>query len=105
MKYRSPRSPPKNFKVTFLEEPPLNNLQKNYLVNLVPKIGRACSAPEEIQLELSTELCKYLQKSVGVSVVEKPANFNPQDYENHLKPITFRMTMNEHLYRIWIHED
>jgi hypothetical protein len=76
MKYRSPRSPPKNFKVNFLEEPPLNNVQRNYLTTTVIRITKACTSPEEVQLELSTELCRYLQKSVGVSVVEKPANFN-----------------------------
>lgn len=76
MKYRTPRSPPKNYKVNFLEDPPLNNVQRTYLTTLIPKIAKASTTPQEIQLELSNELCRYLQKSVGVSVVEKPANFN-----------------------------
>lgn len=42
MAYRRPqaRSPPRNYKVNFLEEPSLDNSQKTFITNLVPKIGR-----------------------------------------------------------------
>lgn len=105
MKYRSPRSPPKNYKVNFIEEPPLETPQRTYLMNLVPRIGRSCVSAEDNQYELSQELSKYLKKSVSVSVVEKPNNYDPDHPERHLRPITFRMTMNEFLYRVWIIED
>lgn len=74
MKYRSSRSPPRNYKVNLIDEPPFNAAQKSYLMTCVPRICRNCTAPEDIQLELSQDLCKYLQKSVGVSVVIKDEN-------------------------------
>jgi hypothetical protein len=108
MTYRRPapasRSPPRNFKVNYIEEPPLNTADVNFINNLVPKIGRKCTTAEDIQLELSMELCKYLQKSVGVSVTEKQEGVS-ESSETHLVPITFKFTMNEFLYKIWIHED
>lgn len=107
MAYKRPtvRSPPRNFKVNFIEEPPLETAQTNFIANLVPKIGRKYpSSPEEIQKELSQELCKYLKKSVGVLVVENNQNV-PEPVQNHMVPVTFKFTMNEYLYKIWIHED
>ncbi len=46
MSYRkppAPRSPPRNFKVNYIEDPPLTASQKTYITQLVPKIGRASS--------------------------------------------------------------
>ena len=55
MSYRrtQPRSPPRNYRVNFLEDPPLENSQKTYITNLVPKIGRNCTNADQIQIELS----------------------------------------------------
>ncbi len=53
MKFRSPRSPPKNYKVNFVDGLTLSAAEKNYLTSLVPKIGRAFTSSEENQLELS----------------------------------------------------
>lgn len=71
MTYRrpQPRSPPRNFKVNFIDEPPLNTAGQNFIANLVPKIAKNSPVAEDIQIELSKELCKYLKQSVGVSVV------------------------------------
>lgn len=66
-----PRSPPRNFKVNYIEEPPLETAQVNFISTLVPKIARKHSSSEDIQLEFSQELCKYLKQSVGVFVTEK----------------------------------
>ena len=77
MAYKRPtvRSPPRTFKVNFVKEPPLNTDQTNFISTIVSKIGRKYpSSPEEIQKELSQELCKYLKKSVGVLVVENNQN-------------------------------
>ena len=76
MAYRRPvvKSPPRNFKVNYIEEPPLETAQVNFITNLVPKIARKNPSGEDIQLELSQELCKYLQKSVAVLVTEKKDN-------------------------------
>jgi hypothetical protein len=42
MAYRrpAPRSPPKNFKVSFIEEPPLSNEQQNFIDKTVPKLAK-----------------------------------------------------------------
>jgi hypothetical protein len=41
---------------------------------------------------------------VGVSVVVKGEDFNADKEERHLRPITFRFTMNEFLFKVWIYE-
>ena len=42
MAYRrpQPRSPPRNFKVNFDIEPPLEQASIDYIHNLIPKLGR-----------------------------------------------------------------
>jgi hypothetical protein len=50
MKYRSSRSPPRNFKVNLIDEPPFTQAQKSYLMSCVPRIGRSCPTAEDIQL-------------------------------------------------------
>jgi len=106
MSYRRPqvKSPPRNYKVNFVEEPPLEVTQKTFITNLVPKIGRNATTPEQIQIELSNELCKYLKKSVGVSVIESK-DVNPQENLSNKFPGTtaISFTMNEFAFRIWIH--
>lgn len=99
------RSPPRNFKVNFIEEPPLNTVQVNFISSLVPKIARKCTTAEDIQSELSKELCQYLQKSIGVYVSEKKDSTLPEVPSNHMVPVTFKFSMNEFLYKIWIHDD
>ena len=103
MKYRSSRSPPRNYKVNLIDEPPFNSAQKTFFLSCVPRISRSCTGPEQIQLELSNELCKYLQKSVGVSVTVKPEDYSAEHEEKHMKPVTFRFTLNEFLFRVWIY--
>ena len=44
-----PRSPPRNFKVNYIEEPPLETAQVNFISTLVPKIARKHSSSEDIQ--------------------------------------------------------
>ena len=107
MAYRrpAPRSPPRNFKVNFIEEPPLNSQDVKFLETVVPKIARKYpSSPEEIQSELSQELCQNWKRSVGVLVVEKNDKV-PDVPSNHLTPVTFKFSMNEFLFKIWIYED
>jgi len=41
---------------------------------------------------------------VGVLVVENNQTI-PEPVQNHMVPVTFKFTMNEFLYKIWIHED
>jgi hypothetical protein len=50
MKYRASRSPPRNYKLNFIDEPPFTAPQKSFLNTCVPRIGRNCTSPEEIQL-------------------------------------------------------
>ena len=105
MSYRraQPRSPPRNFKVNFVESPPLDNASQNHIMNIVPKLARAHVNPEDLQIELSKELCKYLGKSVGVLIQQQQNETPPMG--THLSPVTFSFTMNENLFKIWIHED
>ena len=51
MTYRrpAPRSPPRNFKVNFIEEPPLDTAQVKFIETLVPKIAKKSPAAEDIQ--------------------------------------------------------
>jgi hypothetical protein len=56
-KYRA-RSPPRNFKVNLMEEPPLTQAQKSYLMACVPRIARTNPSAEDFQAELSKELCR-----------------------------------------------
>ena len=41
---------------------------------------------------------------MGVLVVENNQTI-PEPVQNHMVPVTFKFTMNEFLYKIWIHED
>jgi hypothetical protein len=34
----------------------------------------------------------------------KPEDYNPDQQERHLKPFSFRFTINEFLFRVWLHE-
>lgn len=45
-KYRSTRSPPRNFKVNLIDDPPFDNVQKNYFMSLVPRIAKSCTTAE-----------------------------------------------------------
>ena len=76
MAYRrtAPKSLPRNFKVNYVEEPPLETAQVNFISALVIKIAKRVTSAEDIQLELSQELCKYLKKSVAVLVAENKPN-------------------------------
>jgi len=71
-----PRSPPRNFKVNLIDEPPFDPAQRKYLLDIVPKIGKTVTSAEDFQLQLSTELCKYLKEGVGVSVVVTPDTYS-----------------------------
>ena len=53
MKYRASRSPPRNFKVNLIDEPPFPPAQRNQFPAMVPKIARSCSTAEDNQIELS----------------------------------------------------
>jgi hypothetical protein len=101
-KYRA-RSPPRNFKVNLIDEPPLTQPQKTYLMNAVPKMARTTPSADDFQVELSKDLCREFKQSVGVSAMVKPEDYNPDKEEKHLKPCSFRFTINEFLFRVWIH--
>ena len=101
-KYRA-RSPPRNFKVNLIDEPPLTQQQKTYLMTTVPRIARTTPTPEDFQVELSKDLCREFKKSMGVSAVVKAEDYNPDKEERHLKPCSFRFTINEFLFRVWVH--
>ena len=105
MAYRRPppKSPPRNFKVNYIEEPSLETAQVNFISTLVPKLAKRMTSAEDIQFELSQELCKYLKKSVAVLVAENKPNVIEAP-ENHMVQPSFKFTMNEFLYKIWIHE-
>lgn len=34
----------------------------------------------------------------------KPEDYNAEQEEKHMKPVTFRFTMNEYLFRVWVYE-
>jgi hypothetical protein len=40
---------------------------------------------------------------VGVSVVVKPEDYDPSKEAAHMKSPSFRFTINEFLFRVWIH--
>ena len=66
---KRPTSPHRDFKINFINEPPLKAEQINFIVALVPKIAsKHPSALKDIQQELCYELCKYLDRDVGVLI-------------------------------------
>lgn len=101
---KSPRSPPKNYKLNFLNEFEMSTVEKNYLTNLIQKTARTFSTAAENQEELSHELCKHYKKSVGVSVIIANEQYEGERRQAYNKIPTMKLTMNEFFYRIWISE-
>ncbi len=50
MAYRKARSPPRNFKVNYIDEPPFDNAQKTFINNLIPKVAKSSPSADQQQL-------------------------------------------------------
>ena len=106
---RYTRSPQRtyNTKPQFLGTCDLEENEKTYILSLLQKLYKSSTSAEErenLQREVSQELCKHFQQSVGVSVIQGDETYLQNANFSVKREPTATAVHSGLLIRIWVKE-